>query len=221
MKTSLLKPNFQVVNRKNPLAQSPSVQPPPAQTYPIQAPQELARQQELEHPFAIDFLKEFIGDILVFTEQEQLLYASNGAREVLRRLQQNNTVDNKIPKEILHICQSLIQSRHCFPHQNWLIEFDIFTQDATALHIRARWLKLEQLDRPCLLLIIEDRQQAIVNIVIEEAKQYGLTPREKEVWMLHRKNLTYKQIAIELGITPNTVKKHMRSIHAKKRGYQD
>ncbi|NEP55025.1 MAG: hypothetical protein F6K65_42090 [Moorea sp. SIO3C2] len=72
-----------------------------------------------------------------------------------------------------------------------------------------------------MILVIEDRRQAIDNILIEEAKQYGLTPREKEVWMLHRGDLTYKEIATKLEITPNTVKKHMRSIHAKKRDSRD
>lgn len=173
--------------------------------------------KDAKYLFAMDLIKEFIDGILVFTEQKQLLYASDGAHKTLSRLQQDSPSEQKIPEEIWHICQALIQSRHCFPHQNWLIEFDIFTQDATTLHIRSRWLKVDTLDHPCLLLVLEDRQQAILNIVIEEAKQYGLTPREKEVWMLHRKELTYKQIAAELGITPNTVKKHMRSIHAKKK----
>jgi RNA polymerase sigma factor (sigma-70 family) len=72
-----------------------------------------------------------------------------------------------------------------------------------------------------LLLTIEDRQQAIINLVLEEADRYGLTPREKNVWLLHHNNYTYKQIAAELGITPNTVKKHMRSIYAKKKPQQE
>jgi DNA-binding CsgD family transcriptional regulator len=77
------------------------------------------------------------------------------------------------------------------------------------------------LEHPCLLLTIEDRQQAVLNLVIEEADRYGLSPREKEVWLLQQSNYTYKQIAAELGITPNTVKKHMRNIYAKKRIQQD
>lgn len=174
-------------------------------------------QKDLKHPFYMDLTKAFIDEILVFTEQKQLIYASDGAHKILSRLQRDNLSESNIPDEIWHICQHLVQCRHCFPHQNWLIEFDIFTQDSTILHIRSRWLKPEDLDYPCLFLVIEDRQQAITNIVIEEAKDYGLTPREKEVWMLHRNDLTYKKIAKELGITPNTVKKHMRSIHAKKK----
>jgi DNA-binding CsgD family transcriptional regulator len=41
------------------------------------------------------------------------------------------------------------------------------------------------------------------------------------VWLLQQNNYTYKQIAAELGITPNTVKKHVRNIYAKRRLQQD
>lgn len=161
--------------------------------------------------------EEFIGGILVFTDQQNLVYASEAAYRILGQLKQSESSQDPIPNEIWHICQSLVQSRHMFPHQNWLIEFDIFTNAATTLHIRSRWLSLDIIDYPCLLLTIEDRQQAILNLVIEEAERYGLTPREKEVWLLQQSNCTYKQIAAELGITPNTVKKHMRSIYAKRK----
>jgi DNA-binding CsgD family transcriptional regulator len=166
-------------------------------------------------------VEEFIGGILVFTDQQKLIYASEPAYRVLGQLKQSENGKDPIPSEIWHICQSLVQSRHLFPDQNWLIEFDIFTNAATTLHICSRWLNLDVIDHPCLLLTIEDRQQVMLNLVIEEAERYGLTPREKEVWLLQQSNYTYKQIAAELGITPNTVKKHMRSIYAKKKAQQE
>jgi DNA-binding CsgD family transcriptional regulator len=166
---------------------------------------------------AIELIEECLDGILVFTDEKQLLYANDGAHKILSQLRQDEASSSRIPEEIWHICQALIQSRHQFPDQNWLIEFDIFTHDAKILHICSRWLKLETMEHPCLLLTIEDRQQAILNIVMEEVRKYGLTPREKEVWLMHRNTSTYKQIATELGITPNTVKKHMRSIYAKQK----
>lgn len=162
-------------------------------------------------------LEDCLGGILIFDSQQQLVYANGEAHRVLNQLQQGSTTNCLVPNEIWHICQSLIQSRHLFPEQNWLIEFDIFTSTATALHICSRWLNLDTIVDPCLLLTIEDRQQAIISLVLEEAERYGLTPREKEVWLLQHNNYTYKQIAAELGITPNTVKKHTRSIYAKKK----
>ncbi|MEA5462738.1 helix-turn-helix transcriptional regulator [Leptothoe sp. PORK10 BA2] len=178
--------------------------------------------ENAEHPFSLAWLKECLQGILVFTDQQDLVYASDDAYQIVNRLHGQDMEAHmegheKIPEEIWHICQSLIQSRHRFPHQNWLMEFDIVTQDSAIVHIRSRWLKENSLEYPYLILLVEDRQQAVTNILMEEARKCGFTPREKQVWMLHRNSLTYKQIAKKLGITPNTVKKHMRSIHAKRK----
>uniref|UniRef100_A0A7C3KIV5 LuxR family transcriptional regulator n=1 Tax=Oscillatoriales cyanobacterium SpSt-418 TaxID=2282169 RepID=A0A7C3KIV5_9CYAN len=162
-------------------------------------------------------LNNLIDGVLILTEKQELIYANDNAYRVLRQLNSNKTEKNAIPHEIWYICQSLINSRSLFPHQYWFIESEIFTSDVTALHVRARWLQVETLEHPCLLLTIEDRYQALKNLALEKAQKYGLTPREKEVWMLHCANYSYKQIAEELQITPNTVKKHMSSIHVKQK----
>jgi len=167
-----------------------------------------------------DLIEDFFGGVLIFTEKKQLIYSNDGAQKILHQLQQESAT-SLVPDEILHICHSLVQSRHLFPDQSWLIEFNIFTSKAITLHIRSRWVNVSILDPPCLVLTLEDRRQPLVNLVLEEAERYGLTPREKEVWTLQHNGYTYKQIAAELGITPNTVKKHMRSIHAKRRADQD
>lgn len=158
-----------------------------------------------------------IDGILIVTDQRELIYANEIARRILCKLNQNRSNVNLVPREIWHICQSLIQSRSLFPNQRWLIESTIFANNSTTLNVRARWLMLETVNNPCILVTVEDQYQAIRNIAVEEAQDYGLTRREKEVWVLHRGQYTYKQIASELCITPNTVKKHMRSIHAKQK----
>ncbi|MGD1857967.1 MAG: helix-turn-helix transcriptional regulator [Leptolyngbyaceae cyanobacterium] len=170
-----------------------------------------------QSPFWIELHEKVVEGVLIFTEQTQLVYINDDARKVLGRLQKDSDSNNDLPEEIIHICQSLIHSRNFFPHQNWSVELDIVTQDSSILHIRSRWLRIDTQACPYLLLIVEDRQQAVSNIVLEEAKQYGLTSREKEVWVLYRNGKTYKQVASELKITTNTVKKHMKSIHAKRR----
>ncbi len=62
---------------------------------------------------------------------------------------------------------------------------------------------------------MEDIYQPIQNIAIAEAEKYRLNPREKDVWLLYLANYTYKQIAAELCINLNTVKKQMKSIYSK------
>ncbi|NER78091.1 MAG: helix-turn-helix transcriptional regulator [Leptolyngbya sp. SIO1D8] len=162
-------------------------------------------------------LETHIGSVLIVTDDNQVLYVTESLPGRLKALTETGKDGSFTTQEINFICQVLKQSRDRFPSQNWAIEFDIFTKDAISLRIRSRWLKLEGIDRPCILLIVEDRQQFIQDMVLDEVQDWGLTAREREVWLLHRDGYTYKQIAAKLYITLNTVKKHMRSIHAKRK----
>lgn len=166
-------------------------------------------------------LEACLGSILVLTEDAQVLYTSEGLQPRLEELTETNQESTVVTPEIALICQALKQSRDCFPTQHWAIEFDIVTRKATVLHIRSRWLKLEGYDQPCILLVVEDRQQLIRDRVQDEIDDWGLTAREQEVWLLHCDGYTYHQIAEKLYITINTVKKHMRSVHAKRRSQSD
>ena len=160
-------------------------------------------------------LETHVGSVLVFTEEGTLIYATENLPDRLKKLAA--TGSGTMPQEILLICQMLRQCRSRFPSQNWAMEFDSFTKDAIALRIRSRWLKLEGFDQPCILLIVEDHQQMMQDIVLDEVQGWGLTPREQEVWLHHQAGCTYSQIAEQLFITINTVKKHMRSVYAKRR----
>ena len=160
-------------------------------------------------------LETHVGSVLVFTEEGTLIYATENLPDRLKKLAA--TGSGTMPQEILLICQMLRQCRSRFPSQNWAMEFDIFTKAAIALRIRSRWLKLEGFDQPCILLIVEDHQQMMQDIVLDEVQGWGLTPRAQEVWLHHKAGCTYCQIAEQLFITINTVKKHMRSVYAKRR----
>lgn len=162
-------------------------------------------------------VEKLIDGILILTEKKELLYSNKNAQIILGKLHQNKTNSNIVPEEVWYVCQSLIQSRSLFPNQCWTIQSRIFTEYSTILDIQARWFNIEMIENPCLLITLEDRNQAIKNVAVEEAQFYQLTRREKEVWLLHRGHYTYKEIASELSITPNTVKKHMKSIHAKQK----
>ncbi len=64
-------------------------------------------------------------------------------------------------------------------------------------------------------MILEDRYQSTQNLAIAEVDKYRLTRREAEVWLLRRANYSRKDIAAELCISLDTVKKHLKNIHAK------
>ncbi|MFB2920746.1 helix-turn-helix transcriptional regulator [Aerosakkonema funiforme] len=166
-------------------------------------------------------LEGFIDGILILTEQGELLHANQTATKICDRLGKVSDKHNLVPEEIWRVCQSLIESRDLFPDRKLTIESEISKGDSVNFRVRVRWLKLEQIERPCLLVTLEDRQQSLQRIVINDAYLYNLTPREGEVWLLYRANYSYKEIADKLYITLNTVKKHMKNIHAKRKAFSD
>lgn len=170
-----------------------------------------------QNPLLQSVLEGLIDGILILTEEGECLHENQYARRICNQLNQGARPTNSIPEEIWDICQSLIESRELFPHQKMILESEITKSDSVAFRIRVRWLKLEQVERPCLLVTLEDRHQSLQTIVTTDAQKYGLTPREAEVWLLYRSNYSYKEIADELFITLNTVKKHMKNIHAKRK----
>ena len=162
-------------------------------------------------------LEDLMKGILILTEQKQLIYINEYANILISKLNQCQSRTNSLPEEIWHVCQALIDSGNLFPNQLWQIESEVVTDNSSAFHLKVQWLRLDPTENPLLLLIIEDRHQSSRKMMIEDAQKYGFTPREMDVWLLHQANYTYKQIATELDITPNTVKKHMKSIHVKRK----
>ncbi len=163
-------------------------------------------------------IESFVDGILILNTKCELVHINECARYICCRLNQGLTRQNKIPPEILHVCQYLIESRDFFDKKEVSIESEIEVNNLFKLRIRARWLILsEGENRNFLLITLEDCNRTTDSIAIADAKKYGLTSRETEVWQLRRANLTYKEIAARLSITINTVKKHIKSIHTKQK----
>ena len=161
-------------------------------------------------------IESFFEGILILTEQGELVQANDLARQICEQLTQGKPQRNPVPQEIWCVCQALIESRSLYHNQPVIIESEITTDKLTWLRIRTQWLKLSEIQHPCLLVILEDRYQSVQNLAIAEVDKYSLTPREAEVWLLRRRQYALKEIATELSISLNTVKKHIKNIHAKR-----
>jgi DNA-binding CsgD family transcriptional regulator len=161
-------------------------------------------------------IESFFEGILILTEQGELVQANDLARQICEQLTQGKPQRNPVPQEIWCVCQALIESRSLYHNQPVIIESEITTDKLTWLRIRTQWLKLSAIKHPCLLVILEDRYQSVQNLAIAEVDKYSLTPREAEVWLLRRRQYALKEIATELSISLNTVKKHIKNIHAKR-----
>lgn len=160
-------------------------------------------------------LESWIDGVLVLTEQGKWVQANAAARRLCDRLASDKTKSGLVPEAIWQVCSALIQSRNFYPQQPLVFESEIRIDAATVLRVRARWLHTESSMNPYLLVVLEDRYQSTHNLARVEAMRYNLTPRETNVWSLHRLGHSYKEIAKELFITIDTVKKHMKNIRAK------
>jgi DNA-binding CsgD family transcriptional regulator len=166
-------------------------------------------------------IESFLGGILILTERGEFIQSNDLARQVCKQLTPNEASLNPVPKEIWFVCQALIESRAWSPARPIVIESEITLENSTTLRIRVQWFKLDAIPEPCLLVILEDQYQSIYQsiqeLAIAEVDRYGLTPREAEVWLHRRANCSYKEIAAELQISINTVKKHVKNIRAKQK----
>lgn len=166
-------------------------------------------------------IESLLDGILIVTEDGVPIQRSTSAKRVCDRLTPNLSTPN-LPKEIWRVCQTLIDSRQHYDADTVVvIEDEITTEQFPQLRIRARWISLKTSDQPYILVLLEDRYLANKHLAIAEAMQYHLTPRETEVWQLCRTHCPRKEIAKKLFISMSTVKKHVKSILAKRRMFLD
>ncbi len=164
--------------------------------------------------FLLSVLEGLVDGILILNPQGEVIFANTPATELCYQL--NPT--EQYPTEVWRSCEALIDSRQWYGDRPLVIESELKTEDNHTYRIQVQWLELEQ---ACLLVRLEDQQRSLQSLAVTEAKKFGLTPREAEVWFLKRCNLSRKEIASRLFITIDTVKKHLGNIQSKRQAHQE
>jgi DNA-binding CsgD family transcriptional regulator len=167
----------------------------------------------------LSVLEGLVDGILILKSSGEVLYANTPATQICQQLTPNHTIE--LPEEVWRSCDALIESRQLYGDRPLVIESEIARSQSQTYRIRVQWLTLENQKEPCLLIRLEDHKQSLQSLAITEAKKYGLTPREAEVWFLRRCNLSRKEIASQLYITIDTVKKHLGNIQMKRQAHQE
>ncbi|HEY9631259.1 MAG TPA: helix-turn-helix transcriptional regulator [Coleofasciculaceae cyanobacterium] len=151
--------------------------------------------------------------IMILSDRGELTYDNSCARQICQNLLSASASEH-VPQQVWRCCQALMDSRRQF-EQTIVIEDEIQTEEGTTIRIRVRWLN-PQVEHPAFLVTLEDQQRSAQYRAYAEAQRYSLTERETEVWVLKRIGLTYKAIAAKLYIAEDTVKKHIKNIHARR-----
>jgi DNA-binding CsgD family transcriptional regulator len=173
----------------------------------------------------VDFLQEVIESLqdglLIISETGELLYANASAHHIFHQLGQDSYHQHKLLQAIWHIYELLLVSRNLFPDKLLILSDEIAVDKLKLFRVRVKLLNFSRFKNDCFLVTIENRYESIRNLVNAEATQYNLTQRETDIWCLYRANYSYKEIAENLYISINTVKKHMKNIHAKRQMFLD
>lgn len=166
--------------------------------------------------------------LLLLDEIGQLIHSNPKARTLCHSLQQHSSThlpENSLgqapitlPQQVSTFCALLIEARTEFPGQPLQLREDIFLDNGLRVHLSAKWIDLEGQPSPCILVQLEDVTQIAGQRALCDACRYHFTPRETEVWALYLQGLSYQELGKQLFIAQSTVRKHMKSIHSKRRG---
>lgn len=181
----------------------------------------LSELQSCEQTLLQAMVESYVDGILILSESGELLCSNEFGRQVCTQLSQlpnpfANPEATPLPAAIWQTCQALMDSHTHASQQPIVLESKIALPETT-LRVRVRWLGSETNAQAYLLVLLEDWNQAVRNLSLAEVDRYGLSPREAEVWVLRRLGYTSEQIAAELFISLHTVKKHLKSIQAKRK----
>ncbi|EKQ67805.1 response regulator containing a CheY-like receiver domain and an HTH DNA-binding domain [Leptolyngbyaceae cyanobacterium JSC-12] len=160
-------------------------------------------------------IESLVDGILLVTVQGRWVYGNYNAQRICQQLNSGKFISDYVPTAIRRVCQTFLH--YCSQRSpNAQLEAETaFNQ--VHYRVRVRWFQPEEQNLSLLLVTLEDCNQAARNRAIAEVQQFNLTERQADVWLLYRAGYTYQEIATQLFVTINTVKRHMKNIYAKQR----
>ncbi|XGV95142.1 MAG: LuxR C-terminal-related transcriptional regulator [Leptolyngbya sp. BL-A-14] len=163
--------------------------------------------------------------LIVLSINQAIVYWNQNARRLCQKLSASQRYWTPLPTVIAELCQELATADMTH-HEPMLLDYQ--TPERAAFRLTASWLSkgsngemsplLNQ--QSYILITVEDRDEVLQQDIQVEQKKFQLTNREAEVWLLLRQEYSYQAIATKLHISLNTVKTHIRNIHAKRHPYQ-
>ena len=163
-----------------------------------------------------DILENIAHGVMLINTQGRQIYANAYAHGINQQLIATESESEGVAAVIWNACLAFVEICDRPQTPALMREAILQTPSCACLMIRVKWLSLSSLAEPLLLVMLEDQRHTAQQTAQVEAKCYRLTPRETEVWLLRSQGLRYQQIAKKLYIGVNTVKRHLKSIYAKR-----
>ncbi|NJL47480.1 MAG: LuxR family transcriptional regulator [Leptolyngbyaceae cyanobacterium SM2_5_2] len=160
-------------------------------------------------------LEGFADGLLILALDGTCLHRNQKGKALCHTLNQSS--NQEVPDCLWAMCNYLLEGRDLFPEHSFVLTQDFTCAENRCIRARAQWLDWPHSADSYFLVLLEDQTLTAQNSALLEALQYDLTPRERDVWLLKRANRSYEAIALELYITVNTVKRHLKSIYAKRK----
>ncbi|MBL1177854.1 helix-turn-helix transcriptional regulator [Pantanalinema sp. GBBB05] len=165
-------------------------------------------------------LEGLIDGVLIVTSSGEWVYGNFQAYRICQRLHPTVPMRKSVPSSIWQVCQQLLNHQELPIDHPTIVESNIFSSKSETFRVRVRWLELSEVKCPYLLVTLEDCYQSTQSQAIAEIQQYDLTPRQADVWRLRRAGYSYREIANQLYVGVDTVKRHLKDIYAKQREYK-
>ncbi|MBE9141073.1 helix-turn-helix transcriptional regulator [Nodosilinea sp. LEGE 07088] len=177
-------------------------------------------QETANLPLLNAVLEGFVDGILVLSVDGTCVHSNQKGRTLCRDLSDSPS-DSSLPTCLTVMGQHLRESRELYPDTLLVLTQEFTARSGHQIRVRVQWLDFPATADSYLLVSLENKTRSAHASALLEAVQYNLTPRERAVWVLRRANRTYEEIAQELYITVNTVKRHLKSIYAKRKDVTD
>lgn len=162
-------------------------------------------------------IENFADGLVIVNQTGEILHQNRYANQLIKTLDDQYRQLRSLPPTIWKICQSLLDNADVFSaNTHVILEDELHTEAQGIIRVRVQWFSTNGSSQDCFLVTLENRSQSFENRAISDAQRYGLTPREVDVWQLKQADYSYKEIAAELFISENTVKKHLKSVYAKR-----
>ncbi|OKH48166.1 helix-turn-helix transcriptional regulator [Phormidium tenue] len=158
----------------------------------------------------------FADGVLLLTQEGNCIYSNREGRRLCQVLRDGQHSADAVPLGVWLMCRHMIESRSLFAGLALVPTQTFIGTKNQLVRAKVQWLGVPPDSDAYLLVLLEDQSRSAQATALLEAVRYKLTPREKDVWLLRHANCSYKEIAAKLFVSVNTVKRHLKSISAKR-----